>query len=106
MDTLISVTASESPTEYVIQLAGVVGINDAARFHALTIAAADAGKPVLIDFAEAERLDASTWQILVALDQEVKSQDRSLSLINVPPAIVDYAKTAGLTWLLASEAAA
>lgn len=80
----------------VLLLDGVVSIIAADELVDAARQIASAGGRVVVDCADVEHLDTSTLQILVALERQLASKGRALTLTGVKPAVQAYVELAGL----------
>ena len=83
-----------------LELQGAVGVARAAELCAQVRQLAAAQVDVVADLSQAEHLDGSILQLLVALGQDLRGHGRSLRLQAVPPAVEAFIRTAGLGEIL------
>lgn len=88
METELSV--SRTGADCVIALRGAFQLKSAARLHQAAIEAAKSGAPVVIDLREAEHVDGTAAQILLALKIVVARSGGSLRLRGASDSIRQY----------------
>lgn len=77
-------------------LRGRVTLAVAAELHAAAVALAAGGAGVCVDCAAAEYLDVSALQTLLALGRELAAAGRPCDVSDVPPAVAELFRLAGL----------
>jgi anti-anti-sigma regulatory factor len=83
-------------------LKGGLGIADASRLHASLVALLDEGGDVTVACDEAEHVDASVLQILLALKEALRQEGRTLQFAGLPPAMESFWRLTGVGAILLS----
>lgn len=80
-------------------LEGVVGASQAHALQAAARELAGSGEPVRVEAAGLQHMDCAGVQVLLALDETLRQQGRSLVLVSVPPGVSATFRNAGLAHL-------
>jgi anti-anti-sigma regulatory factor len=79
-----------------LTLRGVIEGPHLSELLAASVAACGSGKPVLLNWSEAERLHTGALQVLLALRHELAVLGRPLTVSALPSAVHDGIEAAGL----------
>lgn len=85
----------------VVHLAGDLTRREALRLHDLLFELRDVDGPVVLDLAGVEFLSASGIGLLVELHRHLGEADRSMTLVNVNPAVGDLLRLTRVDTILA-----
>jgi len=80
----------------VLTLRGAIEAPSICELLAAAVSACASGKPVLVDWSEAEHLHAGALQVLMALKAELTAQERPLRVSDSSEAVRDCIGAAGL----------
>lgn len=79
-----------------LALSGQVTVAGATALHAAAVSLVAGGMNVCVSCAAVEYLDVSALQILLALGRELGSAGRQCDVADVPPAVAELFRLAGL----------
>jgi anti-anti-sigma regulatory factor len=85
----------DGQTQVTLKLTGVIDASHSGELLAAAITATRAGRPVFLEWSEAEHLHASAFQVLLALHAELASMGHRLNVSECSPAVQDAMVTAG-----------
>ena len=83
-----------------IDLEGTIALNVSSELQANALACLSSGKPLVVSCVNADRLDSSALQILIALANELRKKGSALRLTGVSDSLAAYIKCAGLLDML------
>lgn len=86
----------ESEGRLVMTLRGGIDASHVGELLTASVQVCDSGKPVALDWSEAEHLHAGALQVLLALQTELQSQGRPLLVSDCSLALEDCLEAAGL----------
>jgi len=89
-----------------LRLEEEVSALEAAELRELAIAALDLGKPIVIEWSDAARIDGSALQVLLALRAEAERRNRPLSVTEPSEAVASLLALAGAAELFEPASAA
>jgi anti-anti-sigma regulatory factor len=95
----------DEQTQVTLKLTGVIDASHSGELLAAAITATGAGRPVFLEWSEAEHLHAGAFQVLLALNAELASLGHRLNVSACSPAVQDAMATAGFTQAFQPELA-
>ncbi|MCW5978812.1 MAG: STAS domain-containing protein [Bryobacteraceae bacterium] len=90
----------ESEAEILIRLCGAVDIGASEAVLDAARQAASSTKAVRLDWSEADHVDLSALQIVLALDAALATDGRALEIGEMPPRVRQHVASAGLAEIL------
>lgn len=94
----ITVEASGNMTR--VTLSGTINLFVAGQLHQVALGLLTAGGRVSVDCRQADHLDGSACQLLLALKRDLRSRGGDLMLAGVPQAVDRYLRLAGMSELI------